>query len=419
MLTEQEKSHARVVSVFEGVAATVWGQFTGGFGGNSYLAGFFLWIGASPFAMSLYGAVVPMANVFQPLVLWASSRVSSRKKLVIVLSGIGRPTFFALALFALVKSGLRVEIALLLFFVFELATSAVGAPWQSWMSDLVDPELRGGYFGARNLTTGLVAVPSALLAGYLLDLLGKRFLAFLALFAVGSIFGAIDTYLFTRQDEDRRRPGSAIRLTRLPRILGAARDYREYLIAMTLVSLSGSLMGPYSTVMLIDRFRYNYATLGLLAVSATLAAAISQPIWGRFGDRYGSFRMLKLALWARPFLSLAWAFALPSLAYMLPLQVFIGVIVTAGMGLMGFNALLSVIPSFGKVEALSFYASITNLASVAGNIVSGLVLLPFLHVSGHLSVWSLNPYRFVFLVSFAGRLLAAWYVSRLTLERVR
>ena len=419
MLTEQEKSHARVVSVFEGVAATVWGQFTGGFGGNSYLAGFFLWIGASPFAMSLYGAIVPLTNVFQPLVLWASSRVTSRKRLVIVLSGIGRPTFFALSLFALVKSGLRVELALFSFFVFELATSAVGAPWQSWMSELVDPELRGSYFGGRNLTTGLVAVPSALLAGYLLDLLGKRFLAFMAIFAVGSIFGAIDTFLFTRQDEDRHRREGAIRLTRLPRILTLAKDYRRYLGGVALVSFSGSLVGPYATVMLINRFHYNYATLGLLAVSGTLAAAISQPLWGLLGDRHGALKMLKLALYVRPFLSLAWALAVPSLAYMLPLHVFIGVIVTGGMGLMGFNALLSAAPSFAKVEAFSLYASITNLAAVAGNIVSGLVLLRFLPVSGNLFVRSLNPYRFVFLVSFLGRLCAAWYIAKLKLAPAR
>jgi len=369
--------------------------------------------------MSLYGAIVPLANVFQPLVLWSSSRVASRKRLVIVLSGIGRPTFFALSLFALVKSGLRVELALIFFFVFELATSAVGAPWQSWMSELVDPELRGSYFGGRNLTTGLVAVPSALLAGYLLDLLGKRFLAFLAIFVVGSIFGAIDTFMFTRQDEDRHRRGGAIRLARLPRILVLAKDYRQYLGGMALVSFSGSLVGPYSTVMLINRFHYNYATLGLLAVCGTLAAAISQPIWGRLGDRHGALKMLKRALYVRPFLSLAWALALPSLAYMLPLQVFIGVIVTAGMGLMGFNVLLAVAPSFGKVEAFSFYTSVTNLAAVAGNIVSGLVLLPFLPISGNLSVWSLNPYRFVFLVSFLGRLGAAWYIAQLKLEHPR
>lgn len=413
MLTEQEKSHARIVSVYEGVAATIWGQFTGGFGGNSYLAGFFLWIGAPPFAMALYGAIVPLANVFQPVVLWASSRVASRRRLVIVLSGIGRPTFVALALLALVKSGLRVELALLLFFVFELATTAVGAPWQSWMSELVDPTLRGSYFGRRNLTTGLVAVPSALFAGYLLDLLGKRFLAFVALFAIGSIFGAIDTFLFTRQDEDRARRSGAVRLSRIPMLLVAARDYRRYLGAMALVSFSGSLVGPYAAVMMIDRFHYDYATLGILSVSGSLAAAIAQPIWGRLGDRLDSLRILKVAVMLRPLLSLAWMLALPSLAFMLPLQIAIGVIVTAGMGLMGFNTLLAVAPSFAKVEAFSLYASVTNLAAVAGNIVSGLVLLPFVSVAGRVGPWELNPYRFVFLVSFVGRLAAAWYLVRL------
>lgn len=419
MLTEQQKSHARFISIFEGVAATVWGQFTGGFGGNSYLAGFFLWIGASPFSMALYGAMVPLANIFQPIVLWISSRVGSRKRLVVVLAGIGRPTFLALALFALVKGGLRVELALLLFLLFELATSSVGAPWQSWMSDLVDPPLRGSYFGRRNLATGLVSVPSALLAGYLLDLLGRQFLAFLALFAVGSIFGALDVFFLTRQDEDDRHTDPPLRLGRLPHIFRFAGEYRAYLGAMVLVNFSGSLMGPYATVMMIRSFHYNYATLGLLTVTGSLAGALCQPLWGRLGDRYGHLRMLKSALVLRVILPIGWALSVPSLLYMIPLQVAIGIIVNAGMGLLSFNTLLALAPRREKIEAFSLYASVTNAASFAGNIASGLVLLPFLSVAGHFLAWTLNPYRFVFLASMVFRLVAAWYVVRLRLTRVR
>ena len=69
MLSESQKAHARKISIIEGGFATVWGAFTGGFSGNSYLVGFFLWLGATPFVMSIYGALIPLASVIQPFSL--------------------------------------------------------------------------------------------------------------------------------------------------------------------------------------------------------------------------------------------------------------------------------------------------------------------------------------------------------------
>lgn len=84
MLTEQEESHARIIPILDGVAPAVRGRFSGGFGGNSYLAGFFPWIGASPFSMALYGAKALLPNVFQPIVLRLSSTAGGRTRLVSV-----------------------------------------------------------------------------------------------------------------------------------------------------------------------------------------------------------------------------------------------------------------------------------------------------------------------------------------------
>ncbi len=419
MLTEQQKAHGRVISIFQGAAASVWSQFTGGFGGNSYLSGFFLWLGASPFSMGLYAATAQLANIFQPVVLWTSSRVASRKRLVIILTGVSRPPFFALALLALVRAGVRVELALAVFLFFELATAAVSSPWQSWISDLVDPPIRASYFATRNLATGLVSVPSALLAGYLLDLLGRQFLAFLTVFAIGSIFGGISILLLISQDEELLHRDSTFRLIRIRRLLIGAREYRLYLLTMALVSFSAALMGPYAVVMMIRSYHYSYATLGLLTVAGSLSTALFQPLWARLGERRGQLRMLKVALVVRVFLPLGWALSIPSLVFMVSLQVGIGIIVGAGMGLLSFNVLLAVAPPQDKLLAFSLYASILAVAGFAGNLVSGLVLLPFLPISGHYLLWALNPYRFVFLVCFLFRLVTAGQFLRLRLSRLR
>ncbi len=80
MLSESQKAHARKISIIEGSFATVWGAFTGGFGGNSYLVGFFLWLGATPFLMSIYGALIPLASVIQPFSLMIAHTFTSKKR---------------------------------------------------------------------------------------------------------------------------------------------------------------------------------------------------------------------------------------------------------------------------------------------------------------------------------------------------
>ncbi len=416
MLSESQKAHARRISIIEGSAATVWGQFTGGFGGNSYLTGFFLWLGASPFMMSIYGALIPLASVFQPFLLVLTRRSTSRKKLIIFLALAARPTFLALALISFVSAGLRVPMALLLFFVIEVIISSSGPLWQSWMSEVVDQSIRGKYFGTRNFIAGLIAVPSTILAGYTLDILGSGFIAFLTIFAIGSFFGAIDVYVLTRQDEDESERVPTINIPAMFEVLRLPGDFRKFLSALILWTFSVAIIGPYTTVMMINRFHFDYATLGILTVVSTLLGAFSQPLWGKLGDRYGPFRMLKFAVFFQSLLALGWAFALPSMYYMIPFEFAIGVVAVAGTTLMAFNSLMNLVPSFGKTEAFSLYSSLTNVASFGGNIVSGFLLLIFSFTAGNFLVWDLNPYRFIFFISFLARFLAFYFISKMKLD---
>lgn len=379
--------------------ATVWGTFTGGFGGNSYLIGFFLWLGASPFVMSIYSALIPLSSVIQPISLLLASKFTSKKRFIFTFVTISRPIFFILALTYFLPSNFKIWIALVIFFFIEVLTSVVGSPWQAWMTELVDPEMRGRYFGIRNFITGLVAIPSLLIAGYLLDALGKGFWAFLVLFSIGSIFGVLDCYSTKLQDEDENSRVPMINVSAIFEVLKIKGIYRDYMIAISLWILTMNLVGPYATVMMINVFKYDYAILGILTMASTVAAALFQPLWGRLGDKYGNLKMLKLNLFIQTLLTLGWVFAVPSMYYMIPFQIMIGIIATAGTGLTSFNFLLEIVPNFGKTEAFSVYASMTNLASFIGNLISGFLFLLFASIHFNLNFWVIDAYRLVFIVS--------------------
>jgi MFS family permease len=419
MLNEAQKAHARKISIIEGGMATVWGAFTGGFGGNSYLVGFFLWLGATPFMMSIYGALIPLASVLQPFSLMLARTFTSKKRFILLMAVLARPAFLTLGLVALIDSGVKIWIALLLFFFFQIVTSSAGPAWQAWMSDLVDQNTKGRYFGLRNLVTGLISVPSTLLAGYVLDLFGGGLWAFFAIFTIGSIFGALDVYALSVQDEDPTQKGNMINPHVLIEVLKLKGDYRKFLISYMFITFTGAILGPYTTVMMINDFHYSYATIGLLVVVSSISAALTQPLWGRWGDRYGHFRMLKIVAVLRAALALGWALAIPSILYMIPFQVFIGVVATAGLGLMSFNTLLTVAPSFGKTEAFSLYSSLVNFASFFGNIIAGLLVLVLASVQMNFLFWTFNDYRVIFLISFVLRIGAAYYIIHLHLDKAK
>ncbi len=416
MLNSSQKAHARFISIVEGSMATVWGSFTGGFGGNSYLVGFFLWLGASPFVISIYSALIPLSSVIQPLSLMMARTFTSKKRFILTFMAISRPIFFILALTYLLPSGLKIWIALAIFFFIEVMTSVVGSPWQTWMTELVDPNIRGRYFGIRNFITGFVAIPSLLAAGYLLDLLGKGFMAFLIIFAIGSFFGVLDCYSIKLQDEDESSKSSMINMPALFEILKIPGLYRKYLIVLSFWILTMNLIGPYATVMMIDVFKYNYVILGILTMVSTVAAAIFQPVWGRLGDRYGNFKMLKLNLFIQTFLTAGWIFAVPGMYYMIPFQIFIGIIAMAGTGLTSFNFLMEIVPAFGKTEAFAVYASVTNLASFAGNIISGFLFILFASVHFRIAWWALDAYRAIFIVSLAFSVWMLHYIFKIKRE---
>jgi MFS family permease len=61
--------------------------------------------------------------------------------------------------------------------------------------------------------------------------------------------------------------------------------------------------------------------------------------------------------------------------------------------------LLEIVPTFGKTEAFSVYASMTNLAAFIGNLLSGFLFVLFASIHFNLSLWVIDAYRLVFIVS--------------------
>ena len=121
-----------------------------------------------------------------------------------------------------------------------------------------------------------------------------------------------------------------------------------------------NIFGPYATVMLINKFKYNYAVLGLLSIISLLTSAIFQPIFGKLGDKYGRLKILRFTLTIQTLLNVGWIFAIPTLYYMIPFQLSLG-IMGAGVGLISSNLLMEIVPTFVKQKHLLFIRALQVL----------------------------------------------------------
>lgn len=396
MLNEFQKTHARKISIIEGSISTVWSSFTGG----NYLTGLFIWLGAGPILISLYGASGALANIVQPFFLVVLGRsIINKKKFIIISVALFKPLFFILVLTSLVNGGLKLWIALAVLFFFQVVSSMTGPVWTRWMTDIVDRKIYGKYFGLRNLITQIVAAASTLLAGYLLDTWGKGFWAFLLVFIIGSAFGLLDILAFMHQDDESLPNIKLINYHAFPDLLKMPTNYRKYMISITIWIFTMNIFGPYATVMMISKFKYDYAILGLLSVVSSLAIATFQPIFGKLGDKFGNFKVLRYTLIIQTVLNIGWILAVSSMYYMIPFQMISGIIGTAGTGLISSNFLMEIVPNFGKTEAFAVYASITNLAAFGGNMISGFLFLLFSRIHFKFIIWNFDAYRFVFMIS--------------------
>jgi len=409
-LTQEQINKALKIAIIEGILGVTALQFFGG----PYVTGYFLWLGADPLIMGLFGSIPFLANFLQMLAPLYSNKLKSRKKYVFWLLWPSRTSFLTFAIVPFLPKHLRIPIALSIFLYIQI-TAALSVPaWQSWMADLVPSERLGRYFGLRNFILGFVQIPVMFIAGSILDIFGKGFKSFAVLFSIAGVIGFMDGLILRFQDEPPYRPTeSSLNPFKAIKFLLKYEYYKNFLSGFALWYFALGLIGPYINVMLIKELKFDYTTIGLLNAIGMLMGTIFQPFWGNAGDKYGFQYLLKLCVLMQAFAILLWAFALPSFLYILIVQIFIGIFITAGTGPLIFNTLIVVSPKELKTEAFAIFNGTVNFSLFLGSVLSGLIVSTFQNIDLQIGLWHFSSIRIAFLISFILRLIAAIRISKL------
>jgi MFS family permease len=327
-------------------------------------------------------------SVFLQAIMW----------LLLILAGI---PFFLMGIKTNVSSNAVIVIYTLLILVGAFA----GPAWSSMMRDLVSKN-RGQYFGMRNRIAGAISLVCMFIAGFLLDYFKQThvFLGFIILFIIAFIGRFISSQLFKKHYDpkfvaDEKKYFTLLEFVKKMR----HNNFGRFVLYFSIFSFSVAIASPFFVVFYFKNLGFSYTQFMIVSVANSLATILLMPLWGKFADKYGNLKVMKINGFLIPFLPLlympvvlinsTWAMILAIIL----IEIYSGII-WAGFNLAAGNFIYDAV-SRDRLAICSSYFNILNaFGALFGALLGGYL------ASHDFGFFGLNSILFVFLVGGIARL---------------
>jgi len=405
---EQLIEKTKKISVKEAASWSVMDGF-----GLRYITPYALAIGASNTQIGLLSSIPSLLGNLSQLSTLKAMKKWSRKKIVflgvllqaimwLVLIGVGT-LYFTFNLRDQTPASWLVIIYTLLVFVGAFS----GPAWVSWMKDLVTKD-RGDYFGKRSKIAGVVSIICMLIAGFILDYFEKTyiFLGFIIIFFIAFLGRLNSALLVLKQYEPEFKEDSAayFSLTDFMKKM-AQNNFGRFTLYYTLISLAVNISAPFFAVYMLKDLNFSYVSYMIIVLSSSISSLLFMPAWGKFADKYGNVRVMKICGPLIPFIPILWIFSaiivntsIPVLVYLFLIEILSGII-WAGFNLAAGNFIYDAVSKQRIAICVSYFSILSGFGVVIGATLGGFIS------SMNFSIWGITPILFVFILSGVIRLI--------------
>ncbi len=394
------------------------GSATGAASGmiSTYLTPFALALGASAAQIGLLTAVPQLiSTLIQPIAGSFTEHAESRKKICKIFLLIARLAWIPVMMLSFAR-GFDVFALLLLFVSISAAASSFGRlAWTSWIGELVPEQIRGRYFGKRNMFIGASSFIAVLLAGWVLGISDTMagfaliFLSALVLYFIGL------RYLMKIPEPSvKNHNGHKISLN-ISEFLSSMKktNFRHFMVFAIFFDFSVYLAAPFFTVYMISELQIGYYWFAIISAASMLAGMLSQKYWGKITDKYGDKNVMMICAALASLVPLVFVFS-RSVPLLILADIFSG-FAWAGLDLAIFNFLLDSSPPLKRPLFISNYQFFDGLAVAGGSMVGGALIYFF----GTGFFW-FSAIAVVFLLSFVLRaIFSAMLIPRIKEERIK
>ncbi|TAL10515.1 MAG: MFS transporter [Nitrospirae bacterium] len=386
-------------------------------GGENYLSAFALLLHASAFQVGLLSALPQLIGTWaQLLSVKALGWVRHRKSLI--LTGVAGQAFVWLPLLALPlifpEQGPWLLIACAVAYV---AMGHIAIPaWNSLLTDLVDPNRRGAYFGHRARVMAVTSFAALCGAGLILhsaEAWERPWMGFAVIFLAASAARGVSTIYLARIDE------SAVPVTREDefRLLAFLRrehgvNFRRFLLFSGLMHACVLIAGPYFVVYMLRDLHLSYLDYALWLAAGVLGQFLTLKPWGRLGDRYGNKKVVAATGLLVPFLPMLYVVS-ANLYFLLAVN-FVGGVIWAGLALGLQNYVFDAVRPEDRAKGVAIWNSVNAagwfVGAMLGSVLAG--VLPGKIALAGLAIRPASNLPFVFFISGLLRLVVSLSLLR-------
>jgi len=379
---------------------------------QEYFTPFLLVLGAAAKHIGMLNALPNLfASILQLKSADLTERLKSRKKTINIFVLLHALMLLPMVIMAL--SGRGKAITFIAYVILFTTFGALANPaWGSLMSDLVEENKRGTYFGWRNRILGMITVVAAFIAGLILHRMKKVniFYGFGIIFGLAFLFRMVSWYFLTRMYEPTlvHKKGDYFTLVDfLARIRES--NFAKFVLFVSMMNFSVNLASPFFAVLMLKDLHFSYALYTVITITATLTVYLMTSRWGRHADKVGNLKVIKFTSPLIGLIPLLWIINRHP-GYLFFAQIFSGFL-WAGFNLCTTNFIYDAVSPGKRTRCISYFNVLNGLALSCGALLGGFLLQRLPPLFGYKILT-------LFLISSILRIIAGTLMP-LTLREVR
>lgn len=386
--------------------------------GVRYVTPYTIALGASNSAIAILSSVPGLIGNFFQLSTIKLMKKFDRKKVIflgvllqalmwplIILAGI---PFFIFG----VNNSLSPNLVIIIYTLLVLFGAISGPAWTSMMKDLITTK-RGEYFSKRSRVAGIVVIISMFIAGFILDYFKqtKIFLGFIILFIIAFIGRFISAMLLKKHYSPKFEVDDGKYFTIVDFIKKMRHNnFGRFVLYFSLVTFACAIASPFFTVYEFSVLGFTYKQYMFTVIANSLTTILLIPLWGKFSDKYGNLKTMKITGALIPLLPFLWLFTLlihnpiGMVVLVVFLEIYSGTI-WSGFNLAAGNFIYDAVTK----ERITICASYFNIINAFWNLIGSLI-------GGYLSskgvtIGSMHPIIFLFILSGIARIIVYFIMS--------
>lgn len=332
---------------------------------SSFITPFALALKASSSEIAMISSLRTLGETLSQIPGALLTQYFSRKQIWIFCTILSRLLWLPVILLPFINAGNPIHFLTVLLFLISFFTAMRAPAWSSLMGDTVPDDMRGSYFGRRNMIAGLAGLTATLAAGAVLGSYGFSFI-----FLVSVILGLASVYFFARMYEPptpiayHYRHSFTLNLNQLAASIRVNRNFALFTLFLSSISFAVHIAGPFFAVYMLRDLNISYLWFGALVSFEALVTLLFQPYWGRISDRYGERKVLAVTGIMVCFVPLLWLFV--SSPFHILIVNFFSSFAWSGFDLVAFNFLLAVTPGEKRPQYVANHNFLRGIATFAG-----------------------------------------------------